>query len=119
MRSVVYEVVIFSVYDAATLHTYAERPNRVGIFASLNDSTEHSFGTRDFGAHPSDMRVEPWSFVFTDLSTGTILDVVDGRRGKAVTTWIDQCPASWKRSIEYLAMDMSAEFRKAIRDSLP
>lgn len=30
-------------------------------------------------------RVEPWSIVFTDLDTGAILDVVDGRRGKTVT----------------------------------
>ena len=65
------------------------------------------------------MRVEPWSIVFTDLDTGTILDVVDGRRGKAVTTWLAQRPEQWKRNIDYVAMDMSAEFRKAIRDSLP
>jgi transposase len=65
------------------------------------------------------MRVEPWSIVFTDLDTGTILDIVDGRRGKAVTSWMSQRPESWKRNIEYVAMDMSAEFRKAIRESLP
>lgn len=66
------------------------------------------------------MRVEPCvSIVFTDLDTGTILDVVDGRRGKAVTTWLAQRPEHWKRNIDYVAMDMSAEFRKAIRDSLP
>ncbi|QXQ11309.1 ISL3 family transposase [Paeniglutamicibacter sp. Y32M11] len=82
---------------------------------------EHRFRRVRFvlGTTGKMMRVEPWSIVFTDLSTGTILDVVDGRRGKAVTTWMAQRPASWKRNIEYVAMDMSAEFRKAIRDSLP
>lgn len=65
------------------------------------------------------MRVEPWSIVFTDLDTGTILDVADGRRGKAVTAWMAQRPEPWKRNIEYVAMYMSAEFRKAIRESLP
>ncbi|GAA4361154.1 hypothetical protein GCM10023166_02550 [Paeniglutamicibacter cryotolerans] len=38
------------------------------------------------------MRVEPWSMVFTDLETGTILDVVDGRRGPTATSWIAQRP---------------------------
>lgn len=57
--------------------------------------------------------------MFTDLDTGTILDIVDGRRGKAVTHWMSQRPEHWKRNIQYVAMDMSAEFRKAIRDSLP
>lgn len=33
-------------------------------------------------------RVEPWSIVFTDLDTGAILDIVDGRRGQAVRDWI-------------------------------
>lgn len=36
------------------------------------------------------MRVEPRSIVFTDLDTGTILDIMDGRCGKAVTTWMSQ-----------------------------
>lgn len=71
------------------------------------------------GVNGKAMRVEPWSIVFTDLDTGTILDVVDGRRGKAVTTWLAQRPEHWKRNITYVAMDMSAEFRKAIRESLP
>ena len=36
-----------------------------------------------------------------------------------MTSWMSQRPEHWKRNIEYVAMDMSAEFRKAIRDSLP
>ncbi|MGP5666841.1 ISL3 family transposase, partial [Glutamicibacter arilaitensis] len=30
------------------------------------------------------VRIEPWSIVFTDLDTGKILDIVDGRRGATV-----------------------------------
>ncbi|GAA1877053.1 hypothetical protein GCM10009715_24770 [Paeniglutamicibacter psychrophenolicus] len=60
------------------------------------------------------MRVEPRSIVFTDLDTGTILDIVDGRRGKAVTSWMSQRPDSWKRNIEFVAMGMSAEFRNSL-----
>ena len=64
-------------------------------------------------------RVKPWSIVLTDLDTGTILDLVDGRRGRAETEWMSRRPEHWKRNIEYVAMDMSAEFRTAIRESLP
>ncbi|HLS25833.1 MAG TPA: helix-turn-helix domain-containing protein [Beutenbergiaceae bacterium] len=37
-------------------------------------------------------RVEPWSIVFTDLGTGAILDVVDGRCGATVRNWIKARP---------------------------
>ncbi len=64
-------------------------------------------------------RVEPWSVVFTDLDTGAILDVVDGRRGKTVTDWVKARPRWWRRRIRLVAIDMSAEFRAAIRKVLP
>lgn len=64
-------------------------------------------------------RVEPWSVMLTDLDTGAILDVVDGRRGPALKQWIAARPRWWRRRIEYVAIDMSAEFRAAIRKSLP
>jgi transposase len=57
--------------------------------------------------------------VFTDLDTGVVLDVVDGRRGTAVRWWLRQRPASWRARIELVAIDMSAEFRAAVRDALP
>jgi transposase len=64
-------------------------------------------------------RVEPWSIVFTDLDTGAILDVVDGRRGKTVTDWVKARPRWWRRRVRLVAIDMSAEFRAAIRKVLP
>ncbi|WP_256843101.1 transposase, partial [Ornithinimicrobium cryptoxanthini] len=64
-------------------------------------------------------RVEPWSIVFTDLDTGAILDVVDGRRGKTVTDWVKARPRWWRRRVRLVAIDMSAEFRAAIRKGLP
>ncbi|GAA4815595.1 ISL3 family transposase [Nocardioides caeni] len=64
-------------------------------------------------------RVEPWSIMLTGLDTGAILDVVDGRRGPAVKQWLAARPRWWRRRIEYVAMDMSSEFRAAIRKSLP
>ena len=64
-------------------------------------------------------RVEPWSVMLTDLDTGAILDVVDGPRGKAVKAWLLSRPRWWRRRIEHVAIDMSNEFRAAIRQVLP
>ena len=82
---------------------------------------EHRFRrvryTRD--EHGTVTRVEPWSIVFTDLDTGAILDVVDGRRGKAVTTWLAARPRWWRRRVQLVAIDLSSEFRAAVRKALP
>lgn len=64
-------------------------------------------------------RVEPWSIVFTCLDTGAILDIVDGRRGAAVRDWIAARPRWWRKRIELVAIDMSSEFRSAVRTALP
>ncbi|TQS88265.1 ISL3 family transposase [Arthrobacter sp. TS-15] len=64
-------------------------------------------------------RVEPWSIVFTDLDTGAILDIVDGRRGQAVRDWLGARPRWWRNRVELVAMDMSTEFRRAVRKALP
>lgn len=64
-------------------------------------------------------RIEPWSVMLTDLDTGAILDVVDGPRGRTVKQWLLAQPRGWRRRIEYVAIDLSAEFRAAIRTVLP
>ncbi|XVX18959.1 ISL3 family transposase [Actinomycetota bacterium] len=82
---------------------------------------EHRFRrvryTRD--EHGTVTRVEPWSIVFTDLDTGAILDVVDGRRGRTVTTWLGQRPRWWRRRVRLVAIDLSGEFRAAVHKALP
>ena len=65
------------------------------------------------------VRIEPWSIVFTDLDTGKILDIVDGRRGAAVKKWLKSRPRYWRQRVQYVAIDMSSEFRKAVRENLP
>lgn len=64
-------------------------------------------------------RVEPWSIMLTGLDTGAILDVVDGRRGTAVKQWLRARPRWWRRRVDFVAIDMSSEFRAAVRTSLP
>jgi transposase len=63
-------------------------------------------------------RVEPCSIMFTDLDTGTILHIVDGRRGQ-VCDWIRGRPRwRWNR-VQLVAMDMSTESRRAVCTALP
>lgn len=64
-------------------------------------------------------RIEPWSIVFTDLDTGTVLDVVDGRRGTTVQAWLAARPRWWRRRVQLVAIDLSSEFRAAVRKALP
>ncbi|WPR64415.1 ISL3 family transposase [Glutamicibacter protophormiae] len=65
------------------------------------------------------VRIEPWSIVFTDLDTGKILDIVDGRRGATVKRWLKARPRYWRQRVQFVAIDMSSEFRKAVRETLP
>jgi transposase len=83
---------------------------------------EHRFRTvrylRDPDTHAV-TRVEPWSIVFTDLDDGAILDVVDGRRGATVKKWLAARPRWWRKRVRLVALDMSSEFRSAVRKALP
>ena len=65
------------------------------------------------------VRIEPWSIVFTDLDTGKILDIVDGRRGVTVRKWLKVRPRCWRQRVQVVAIDMSSEFRKPVRETLP
>ena len=103
-----------STIDVRGGHVDLRHIRRLGI-------DEHRFRrvryTRD--EHGTVTRVEPWSIVFTDLDTGASLDVVDGRRGKSVTTWLAARPRWWRRRVQLVAIDLSSEFRAAARKALP
>ena len=64
-------------------------------------------------------RVEPWSTVFTDLDTGAVLGVVDGRDGAAVRGWLRSRPRWWRHRVQVVAIDPSAAFRAALHPLLP
>jgi len=82
---------------------------------------EHRFRSLRFVklADGPTVKIDPWSIVFTDLDTGSVLDVVDGRRGTAVRWWLRQRPQAWRDRVQIVAIDMSAEFRAAVREVLP
>jgi len=71
------------------------------------------------GGNGKVVRIEPWSIVFTDLDTGKILDIVDGRRGAAVRKWLKNRPRYWRQRVQVVSIDMSSEFRKAVLETLP
>jgi len=64
-------------------------------------------------------RIEPWMTTFVDLSTGEVIDIVDGRDAGAVATWLAAQPRWWRRRVEVVAIDPSAAFRAAVRRWLP
>ena len=64
-------------------------------------------------------RVEPWSVLFTDLDSGAVLGVVDGRDGAAVRGWLACRPRWWRHRLQVVAIDPSAAFRAALQPLLP
>jgi len=64
-------------------------------------------------------RIEPWMTTFTDLATGAVIGVVDGRDSSAVKGWLRSRPRWWRHRVAVVAIDPSAAFRSAVRDLLP
>lgn len=56
---------------------------------------------------------------FTDLATGQVIDVVDGRDSSAVKGWLRSQPRRWRHRVAIVAIDPSAAFRSAVKDLLP
>jgi transposase len=61
-----------------------------------------------------------WHTGFVDI-TGTrgLLGQVEGRAGEDAVAWLEQQPASWRERIRFVAIDMSASYRAAVRTALP
>jgi transposase len=56
---------------------------------------------------------------FTDLDSGQVVGVVDGRDSAAVKTWLKSRPRWWRHRVRVVAIDPSAAFRSAVRSWLP
>ena len=69
--------------------------------------------------HDTWRRVEPWMTTFTNLATGQVIGVVDGRDSAAVRTWLKTRPRWWRHRVAVVAIDPSAAFRSAVRTLLP
>ncbi|WP_405689696.1 transposase [Streptomyces sp. NBC_00057] len=53
------------------------------------------------------------------LGTGGMLGQVEGRAVADVLAWLSTTPLTWRRHIRYVAIDMSATYRAAVRAGLP
>ena len=100
----------------------AQRQGRPRLVRRLGID-EHRFRSvrwfRDPDQHGRWRRVEPWMTCLVDLSSGNVIDLVDGRDSAAVRTWLEAQPKWWRRRVEVVAIDPSAAFRSAVRRLLP
>jgi transposase len=61
-----------------------------------------------------------WHTGFVDaLGTGGLLGQIEGRTVANVLTWLSTTPLTWRKNITYVAIDMSATYRAAVRTGLP
>ena len=102
---------------AAATVTAAHDPDLVAVHRPgwMNTSSARSGSstlTRPDGEH------RPWSIMFTDLDTGAVLDV---STAGAEPRSAGGCgpPRAVAGGVQIVAIDMSSEFRAAIRDVLP
>ena len=70
------------------------------------------------------VRLEPWETGFVDLrcpATGGqgLLGQVDGRSSAAVLHWLAQRDQAFRDAVEIVALDPSAPYAAAVRDTLP
>jgi transposase len=82
---------------------------------------EHRFRTVRWYKDESDTwrRVEPWMTTFTNLATGQVIGVVDGRDSAAVRNWLKAQQRWWRHRVRVVAIDPSAAFRSAVPHLLP
>ena len=64
-------------------------------------------------------RYEPWMSTLVDADTGRVLGVVDGRDSAGVGAWLAARSQAWRDTVEVVAIDPSAAFRRALREHLP
>ncbi|MEV6028396.1 transposase [Streptomyces sp. NPDC052036] len=66
------------------------------------------------------LRRDRWHTGFADaLGTGGLLGQVEGRTVADAFAWFTATPLTWRKSTEYMAIDMSTAYRAAVRTGLP
>jgi transposase len=81
-------------------------------------------GRTQWRHNPDTGRWEPvadqWHTGFVDaLGVQGLLGQVEGRAPSDVLAWLSTTPLEWRRRIRYVAIDMSASYRAAVRTGLP
>jgi transposase len=67
-----------------------------------------------------EVTADRWHVGFVDLSGGAgLLGQVEGRTAKSVSAWIKAQTPEWRAGVRFVAIDMCAIFKSAVRTSLP
>jgi transposase len=67
-----------------------------------------------------EVTADRWHAGFVDLSGGAgLLGQVEGRTAKSVSAWIKAQTPEWRAGVRFVAIDMCAIFKSAVRTSLP
>jgi transposase len=63
---------------------------------------------------------DAWHIGFVDAISGQgLLGQVEGRNAASVAAWLTAQPETWKQQVMYVAIDLCATFRAAVRTALP
>ena len=63
---------------------------------------------------------DAWHIGFVDAVGGQgLLGQVEGRNAASVAAWLTIQPDTWKQQVKYVAIDLCATFRAAVRTALP
>jgi transposase len=63
---------------------------------------------------------DAWHVGFVDAVGGRgLFGQVEGRSAACVAAWLSAQPAQWKARVQYVAIDLCAAFRSAVRTALP
>ncbi|WP_449062362.1 transposase [Planomonospora algeriensis] len=111
------------VVAAFTLHADAVLPDQPALVAVLGIDEIRRGRPRwvyDEVACAWTAVVDRWHVGFVDLSAGQgLLGQVEGRTSRVVVDWLDARGPDWKEQVAYVAIDMCAIFKAAVRTALP
>ena len=109
----------------AAFERYAERilPDQPPVTGAVGiDETRR--GKPVWKENPStgtwELVADAWHIGFVDAVGGQgLLGQVEGRNAASVAAWLTAQSETWKQQVEYVAIDLCATFRAAVRTGLP
>jgi len=89
-----------------------EDPDRVGVTMAVGVDETKFLAAR---------RREPirWASAICDIDRRTVIDVIEGRQGPELDTWLALQPEAWRQSVEVTVTDLHEPFRAALAARLP
>jgi transposase len=64
-------------------------------------------------------KTKMWVSTITDVGTGQLIDMVEGRKARPVIDWFKRQPKAWCKAIRYGLMDLSGPYRRVYNKALP